>query len=110
LLTASLAIAAASFLLFPLFKQAGLLMATAFLLGLGLGMSQPMVMSLLHNAVPPGRVGEAIGVRMTLVNLSQITVPLLFGALGTALGGMGPVFWATALLLAGGSWYAKHGR
>jgi MFS family permease len=109
LLAASLAIAAASFLLFPLFEHAGLLMAIAFLLGLGLGMSQPMVMSLLHNTVPPGRVGEAIGVRMTLVNISQITVPLLFGALGTALG-MGPVFWATALLLSGGSLYAKRRR
>jgi MFS family permease len=109
LLTASLAIAATSFLLFPLFTHAGLLMATAFLLGLGLGVSQPMVMSLLHNTVPPGRVGEAIGVRMTMVNMSQITIPLLFGALGTALG-MGPVFWAIALLLAAGSGYARRRR
>ena len=109
LLAASLGIAATSFLLFPLFERAGLLMAIAFLLGLGLGMSQPMVMSLLHNTVPQGRVGEAIGVRMTLVNMSQITIPLLFGALGTALG-MGPVFWATALLLGAGSWYARRRR
>ncbi len=109
LLAASLAIAAASFLLFPLIARAGLLMAVAFLLGLGLGMSQPMVMSLLHNTVPPGRVGEAVGVRMTLVNISQIAIPLLFGALGAWLG-MLPVFWATSLLLSGGSWYAKHRR
>ena len=109
LLTTSLAIAAGSFLLFPLLERAGLLMAVAFLLGLGLGMSQPMVMSLLHNTVPEGRVGEAIGVRMTLVNMSQIAIPLLFGALGTVLG-MLPVFWATALLLSGGSWYAKQHR
>jgi len=46
-------------------------------------MSQPMVMSLLHNTTPAGRVGEAIGVRMSLVNMSQIAMPLLFGALGT---------------------------
>jgi hypothetical protein len=46
---------------------------------------------------------------MTLVNVSQITIPLAFGALGTALG-MLPVFWATALLLSGGSWYAKRRR
>jgi MFS family permease len=109
LLTTSLAIAAGSFLLFPLLERAGLLMAVAFLLGLGLGMSQPMVMSLLHNTVPEGRVGEAIGVRMTLVNMSQIAIPLLFGALGTVLG-MLPVFWATALLLAAGSGYAKRHR
>ncbi|HTQ75168.1 MAG TPA: MFS transporter [Burkholderiales bacterium] len=107
LLAASLAIAAGSFLMFPLLERAALLMAVAFFLGLGLGMSQPMVMSLLHNTVPSGRVGEAVGVRMTLVNASQISIPLLFGALGTALG-MLPVFWATALLLSGGSWYAKR--
>jgi MFS family permease len=109
LLTVSLATAAAAFLLFPLFERAGPLMAVSFLLGLGLGMSQPMVMSLLHNAVPPGRVGEAIGVRMSLVNMSQIAMPLLFGALGTALG-MVPVFWATALLLSVGSLYARRRR
>jgi MFS family permease len=109
LLAVSLAIAAGSFLMFPLFERAALLMGVAFFLGLGLGMSQPMVMSLLHNTAPAGRVGEAVGVRMTLVNVSQITIPLAFGALGTALG-MLPVFWATALLLSGGSWYAKRRR
>jgi MFS family permease len=107
LLAASLAIAAGSFLMFPLLQSGALLMAVSFFLGLGLGMSQPMVMSLLHNTVPQGRVGEAIGVRMTMVNFSQIAIPLLFGALGSALG-MLPVFWATALLLSGGSWYAKR--
>ena len=109
LLAASLAIAAGSFLLFPLFERAALLMGVSFFLGLGLGMSQPMVMSILHNTAPAGRVGEAVGVRMTLVNMSQIAIPLAFGALGTAFG-MLPVFWATALLLSGGSWYAKRRR
>jgi len=109
LLAASLATAAAAFVLFPLLERAGLLMTLAFLLGLGLGMSQPMVMSLLHNTAPAGRIGEAIGVRMTLVNFSQTTMPLLFGALGTVLG-MGPVFWATAFLLAAGSLYARSRR
>ena len=107
LLTVSLGTAAAAFFLFPMLERAALLMAVAFLLGLGLGMSQPMVMSLLHNMAPPGRVGEAIGVRMSLVNFSQTVMPLLFGALGTALG-MAPVFWATALLLSAGSFYARR--
>lgn len=107
LLTLSLGTAAAAFFLFPMLERAALLMAIAFLLGLGLGMSQPMVMSLLHNTAPPGRVGEAIGVRMSLVNMSQTVMPLLFGALGTAFG-MAPVFWATALLLSTGSFYARR--
>ena len=107
LLTVSLATASGTFLLFPVLERPGFLMALAFALGLGLGMSQPMVMSLLHNAAPPGRVGEAVGVRMSIVNLSQTGMPLLFGALGTALG-MAPVFWATALLLCAGSFYARR--
>ena len=107
LLTVSLATASGTFLLFPVLERAGFLMALAFTLGLGLGMSQPMVMSLLHNAAPPGRAGEAVGVRMSIVNLSQTSMPLLFGALGTALG-MAPVFWATALLLCAGSFYAHR--
>lgn len=109
LLTVSLGTAAGAFFLFPMLERAVLLMAIAFLLGLGLGMSQPMVMSLLHNTAPPGRVGEAIGVRMSLVNMSQTVMPLLFGALGTALG-MAPVFWTTALLLSTGSFYARRRR
>ena len=44
---------------------------------------------------------------MSLVNMSQIAMPLLFGAVGTALG-MVPVFWATALLLCAGSFYARR--
>jgi predicted MFS family arabinose efflux permease len=109
LLTVSLATAGATFLLFPLIERAGLLAALAFVLGLGLGMSQPMVMSLLHNTAPAGRAGEAVGIRMTLVNMSQTGMPLLSGALGAALG-MAPVFWATAVLLGAGSLYARRRR
>jgi predicted MFS family arabinose efflux permease len=109
LLTVSLATAGTTFLLFPLLERAGLLMALAFLLGLGMGMSQPMVMSLLHDTAPQGRVGEAVGVRMTLINMSQAGMPLLFGALGAALG-IAPVFWATAVLLSAGSLYTRRQR
>jgi predicted MFS family arabinose efflux permease len=109
LLTVSLATAGATFLLFPLLERAGLLAALAFVLGLGLGMSQPMVMSLLHNTAPAGRAGEAVGIRMTLVNMSQTGMPLLSGALAAALG-MAPVFWATAVLLCAGSLYAHRRR
>jgi MFS family permease len=109
LLTVSLATASATFFLFPLLERATLLMALAFVLGLGLGMSQPMAMSLLHNTAPPGRVGEAVGLRMTFINMSQTGMPLLFGALGAALG-MAPVFWAIALMLSAGSLYLRRRR
>ena len=108
LLVVSLVVAGSCFVLFPVFRSVAPLMAIGFVLGLGLGMSQPMVMSLMHNATPPGRVGEAVGVRITLVNMSQTGMPLLFGALGSALGTLAPAFWATAALLLAGGWVARR--
>ena len=37
-------------------------MALSFVLGLGLGSAQPIIMSLLYEASPPGRQGEAVGI------------------------------------------------
>lgn len=90
----------------PLVTNVALLMLLAFLLGMGLGGAQPMIMALLYNQAPPGRGAEAVGVRTLLLNFSQTGIPLLFGALGAALG-MAPVFLAMALALVGGGWYAR---
>jgi predicted MFS family arabinose efflux permease len=89
--------------IFPLVKTVPVLIALAFFLGAGLGGAQPMIMSLLYNKAPPGRGAEAIGVRTFLINVSQTAIPLLFGALGAALG-MTPVFWTMAALLVGGGY------
>ena len=80
-----------------------------YALGLGLGVSQPMILSVMHRAAPPGRVGEATGLRLTLVNGTQTFLPMLFGALGGAFG-LSPVFWAVALLVGGGAFYARRGQ
>ena len=95
--------------LFPLSSSVASLLPLAFALGLGLGMSQPMVLSLIHTAAPEGRAGEAVGVRATLVTFSQTSMPLMFGALGATLG-MTPVFLSMSLLLASGAWYVRRTR
>jgi predicted MFS family arabinose efflux permease len=98
----AMGIAGVSYALFPFAKSVPLLMALSFLLGLGLGCAQPFIMSLLYAASPPGRQGEVIGVRTTMLNGSHTLLPLVMGALGAALG-MGPVFWSmAAFLLVGG--------
>ncbi len=107
-LAAALAISGAAYSLFPFVAQVPLLMALSFLLGIGLGSGQPMIMSLLYAASPPGRQGEVVGVRSTTLNASHTFLPLAFGALGTAAGGMGPVFWTMAALLACGGWFAHR--
>jgi predicted MFS family arabinose efflux permease len=102
-LTASLFIAGLTYLLVPLVSSAPLLAGIAFLLGIGLGCAQPLTIILTYNHAPPGRSGEALGLRLTVNKLTQIVVPLAFGAMGTAFGLL-PVFWANgAFLLAGGA-------
>ena len=106
-ITAALLVAAGAFSLFPLCTSAPLLMALSFVLGLGLGSAQPMVMALLYNASPPGRQGEAVGLRSMVIHVSSTILPLAFGGLGAALG-MGPVFWLMAALLGGGGYFISR--
>jgi MFS family permease len=107
-LTLSLYIAGIIYLLFPFSQSALTLSALSFVLGLGLGAGQPMVMSLLHTHAPASRVGEAVGVRMSLVQTSSVAVPLLFGAVGSSLG-LAPVFWSVGVCLTGGGYYWRRG-
>lgn len=106
LLTASLLISGISFVLIPFTASVGVLMALMFLLGLGLGAPQPMVLTLLHEAAPDGRAGEALGLRTTLINTSQTVMPLVFGAVGIAVG-MTPLFLAMAAALFAGGVFAR---
>jgi predicted MFS family arabinose efflux permease len=106
---AALAIAGTAYSMFPLVTQVPLLIALSFLLGLGLGCAQPMIMAALYAASPPGRQGEVVGMRTTMINASQTFMPLAFGAAGTALG-MAPIMWTLAGALALGSWLASKRR
>ena len=106
-LSFALGISAAAYLLFPLLNAFLLLMVLSFGLGLGLGSAQPMVLSLIHRMAPPGRTGEAIGVRTSFLNMSQVFMPLLFGGFGAAVG-LVPVFWVLAVLMGWGSWFTQN--
>ncbi|HEY3076911.1 MAG TPA: MFS transporter [Burkholderiales bacterium] len=106
LISSAMALAAAAYALFPFVHSVPLLMALSFMLGLGLGASQPVIMALLYEASPPGRQGEAVGIRTTMMNGSQTFIPLASGAISAVLG-MTPVFALIAALLLGGAWFAK---
>lgn len=108
-LTMAMLVGAGVYFIFPAVHSAGLLMLLSFVLGLGIGSAQPMVMAVLYDVAPPGRAGEAVGVRTMLVNGSQTVIPLMFGALGTAVG-MAPVFLTMATVLGWGAWYARSKR
>jgi predicted MFS family arabinose efflux permease len=104
---AALTISGTCYLLFPYAQSVPPLLVLSFVLGLGLGSAQPVIMSLLYAASPPGRQGEAVGLRTSLLNGSHTIVPLASGAASTAVG-MAPVFWVLAACLLGGAWFARQ--
>ena len=76
----------------------------ALLMGSGTGLSMPLVMAILGNAVPPERRGVAMGLRTTGNQLGTVVAPILLGQLVT-LGGVVMAFAMNAaiawLMLAG---------
>ncbi len=109
LITSTLFIACAAYILFPMVRTVPFIASIAFLLGLGLGASQPSLVSLIQHSTPEGRLGEALGVRTMVLNVSHTLLPLFFGGIGTALG-MGPVFWSMAACLGAGGLFANRRR
>ena len=109
LLVGSLFAGAAAYLFFPLFSHALLLAAVAFVLGLGLGCSQPLSLMLIYDRAPQGRSGEALGLRLTLNNFMHIAIPLLFSSIGTVFG-VAPVFLANAAIMTAGGVLSRKTR
>jgi MFS family permease len=100
-LTAALMLAALSYALFPLMHQPLSLMIIASILGIAVGCSQSNMLALIHHHAPAGRVGEAVGLRVTIGNASQVVLPLAFGGAGAALG-MSAVFWSVGAMIGAG--------
>jgi MFS family permease len=109
MLIAAMLLSGATLLAFPLVSGVPLLMALSFLLGIGLGGTQPFIMALLYEKAPAGRGAEVLSMRTWVINFCQTSVPLASGALGAALG-MLPVFWVMGASLAVAGWFAARGR
>jgi len=108
-LTYSLFLAAATCVLIPFFSSAVMLGAIAFVLGLGLGLGQPLSVMLTYNHSPAGRAGEALGLRIAINNSIHVMVPPVFGAIGTVLG-LASVFWGNSALLALGGYASRRSK
>src|SRR5207249_2533683 len=90
------------FAIYPFTRSAWAMAICAVLLGMALGSVQPMIMSMLHHITPPQRHGEAIALRSMTINFSSSLMPLLFGAVGAALG-VASLFWLMGMAVAAGS-------
>ncbi len=74
----------------------------SILLGLALGSVQPMVMSTLHQITPEARHGEALGLRLMVINASSVVMPILFGTAGVVVG-VSAVFWVVGAAVGAGA-------
>ena len=102
----SMVLSASTFFLIPMFESAVVLGVVCFVLGLGMGLGQPLTVILTYNYSPPGRHGESLGLRIAINNSMHVTVPAIFGAVGSLLG-LAPVFWASSAMLAAGGYAAR---
>ena len=94
------------FIVLPLVKSVPLLMLVSFVMGIGLGGTQPIIMAMLFEQAPAGRGAEAAAIRTRLFNITQAGIPMIFGALGAWMG-MTPIFVTMGLALLVGAWYAR---
>ncbi|WP_240619363.1 MFS transporter [Blastococcus sp. TF02-8] len=75
------------------------LAAVVVLLGLGLGVGQPLTMSWLAEVAPAGLRSRAMSLRLTGNRLGQVLIPSTVGLVAAGVGAAG-VLWATAAALA----------
>ena len=102
LITGATAVAGAVFILYPFTSSAVAMGACSAILGMSVGAVQPMIMSMLHQITPRHRHGEAVAVRVIMINMSSVAMPLVFGAAGGILG-VSVVFWTMGLIVSLGS-------
>ena len=94
------------FALYPLAHTPALMGGCALLLGLTLGAVQPMIMTSLHHLTPDDRHGQALALRSMAINASSTVMPLIFGAVGAAVGAAA-LFWTVGCAVGAGSWLAR---
>lgn len=105
LISVAMGTAGVMFLLFPLAHDAMMLVMLSIVLGAGMGISQPITLSLIYTVAPEGRRSELAGVRTTSINSAQIAAPLMLGALSASMG-LALAIWPFAVLLLAGCRFA----
>lgn len=100
LLVLSITCAAAALGLLPAVGSVPMLFALMVLIGLGLGLGQPLTMAWVAGRAPAGLRGTALGVRLSGNRLGQLSVPVAVGAVAGATG-IGAIFITLCGMLIG---------
>jgi len=100
LLVVSLALSTAALAAAAVPMPAWLLFGVMAVLGLGLGIGQPLTMSWLSAQAPTGQRGRALALRLAGNRLGQVVLPSAIGVVAAGLGA-GGVFLASAVVVGG---------
>jgi predicted MFS family arabinose efflux permease len=100
--TVAMLMTAMLFGIYPFMTSALAMGFCSVMLGLSLGSVQPMIMSTLHQITPESRHGEALGLRLMMINASSVLMPMLFGTAGAVIG-VSVVFWVMGTGVATGA-------
>ena len=100
LLIGAMSLAVLALILLP-FANALWAIPIMALIGLGLGLPQPLTLAWIASLAPPTARGAALGARMSMNRLAQVTIPLVVASIAGPLGVVA-VFWTTAGILVSG--------
>jgi MFS family permease len=100
LLALSLALSTVALALAAIPMPAWLLFGVMAVLGLGLGIGQPLTMSWLSSQAPSGQRGRALALRLAGNRVGQVILPSAIGGVAAGLGAAG-VFLASAVVVGG---------
>jgi MFS family permease len=109
LLALSSAMAGAGIVALPFVSSVPVLVGLMVVIGLGLGLGQPMTIAWVANRSPRHERALALGVRVTGNRAALLTVPAAMGALAGA-SSVAAIWVALALFLGGGAFVAMRTR
>lgn len=90
----------------PLLEQLHLFIFFSFILGLCLGIGQPLSISATISELPSNKVGEGLGLRLTINKFTQVIMPIFLGATANVVGIVG-VFYIIGFIVVIGSTKTK---
>jgi MFS family permease len=108
LLVLSTAVPAVALGPLPLFESVPFLFAIMIAAGFGLGMGQPLSLIWIAQTAPADMRGTAVGVRLSGNRMGQVAIPAIVGGV-VGFAGIGAVFVAMAVMLAGSSLLTANG-
>lgn len=94
----------------PLFTDIVPLAALAVLIGIGLGLCFPTILTVLAKAAGPDKQGLSVGLRATINRLSELLVPVAMGLIAESVGIVNGFYVTGAILLLMVGLAAWHGR